>query len=64
MLYLGTDEAVAVLPTQLYQLIGTRGEAWYLLTAGAFVTMILPMVVFLALQRYCVPGIVTGSVKG
>ena len=64
MVYLGTDEAVAVLPTQLYQLIGTRGEAWYLLTAGAFVTMILPMAVFLALQRYFVRGIVTGSLKG
>ncbi|RXR25765.1 carbohydrate ABC transporter permease [Oerskovia turbata] len=45
-------------------LAGTRGNAWHLLTAGAFVSMIVPLVVFLALQRYFVRGLLAGSVKG
>jgi alpha-glucoside transport system permease protein len=34
------------------------------LTAAAFITMILPLLVFLALQRYFIRGILAGSVKG
>ncbi len=64
LVYLGTNEEVAVLPARLNELVGTKGEAWHLLTAGAFVTMIVPLTVFLLLQRYFVRGIVTGSVKG
>jgi alpha-glucoside transport system permease protein len=64
IVFLGTDPAVAVLPAALYQLIGTRGEAWYILTAGAFVTMVLPLAVFLVLQRAFVRGIVAGSLQG
>jgi alpha-glucoside transport system permease protein len=64
LVFLGTTEDVQVLPTALNELVGTRGEAWHLLTAGAFVTMVVPIVVFLALQRYFVRGIIAGSVKG
>lgn len=64
LVYLGTNEEVAVLPARLNELVGTKGEAWHLLTAGAFVTMVVPVAVFLLLQRYFVRGIVTGSVKG
>jgi alpha-glucoside transport system permease protein len=64
LVYLGTNEEVAVLPARLNELVGTKGEAWHLLTAGAFVTMIVPVAVFLLLQRYFVRGLVTGSVKG
>jgi alpha-glucoside transport system permease protein len=64
LVYLGTNEEVAVLPARLTELVGTKGEAWHLLTAGAFVTMVVPLTVFLLLQRYFVRGIVTGSVKG
>ena len=64
LVYLGTNEQVAVLPARLNELVGTKGEAWHLLTAGAFVTMVVPLAVFLLLQRYFVRGIVTGSVKG
>ena len=64
LLYLGTTDAVSVLPTRLNELVGNRGEAWHLLTAGAFVTMVVPLAVFLALQRFFVRGIVAGSVKG
>ena len=43
---------------------GSRGEAFHLLTAAAFVSMVIPMVVFLSLQRYFVRGLLAGSVKG
>ena len=64
LVYLGTTDAVAVMPARLNELVGTRGEAWHILTAGAFVTMVVPLLVFLGLQRYFVRGIVAGSVKG
>ena len=35
-----------------------------MLTAGAFITMIVPLIVFLSLQRYFVRGLLAGSVKG
>jgi alpha-glucoside transport system permease protein len=64
LIYLGTTEEVSVLSTALNEIVGSRGEAWHLLTAGAFVTMIVPLAVFLGLQRFFVRGIVAGSVKG
>jgi alpha-glucoside transport system permease protein len=64
LVYLGTDSAVATLPARLNELVGTKGESWHLLTAAAFVTMLVPLGVFLALQRSFVRGLTTGSVKG
>ncbi len=43
---------------------GSRGQDWHLLTAGAFVTMAIPLLVFFSLQRYFVRGLLAGSVKG
>jgi len=63
LVFLGPSAEVRVLPTALYQLIGSRGGSWHLLTAGAFITMIVPLVVFLLLQRAFVRGILAGSVK-
>ncbi|BEL07550.1 carbohydrate ABC transporter permease [Actinoplanes sichuanensis] len=56
--------AISPLTVQLSNLSGTRGTAWYLLSAGAFVSIIVPVTVFLLLQRYFVRGLLAGSVKG
>lgn len=53
-----------VATTYLAQLIGSFGEAAHLLTAGAFITMTVPLIVFFSLQRYFVRGLTAGSVKG
>ncbi len=63
LVFLGPGAEVRVLPTALYNLIGSRGGSWHLLTAGAFLTMVVPLLVFLALQRAFVRGILAGSVK-
>ncbi len=51
------------MPTALFNLSAAYGGAWHLLTAGAFLTMVVPLIVFLALQRSFVRGILAGSVK-
>jgi alpha-glucoside transport system permease protein len=48
----------------MVDMVGNKGNEWQLLTAGAFVMMILPLIVFLSLQRYFVRGLLAGSVKG
>ena len=48
----------------LANLAGTRGNAYHLLTAGAFVAIIVPIAVFLSLQRYFVRGLLAGGLKG
>jgi alpha-glucoside transport system permease protein len=64
MVFLGTEPEVAVLTQRLLNMIGTRGQDWHLLTAGAFVSMVLPLLMFFALQRFFVRGLLAGSVKG
>ncbi len=49
---------------KLVELAGTRGQDWHLLTAGAFVAMAVPLVVFFSLQRFFVRGLLAGAVKG
>jgi alpha-glucoside transport system permease protein len=63
LVFLGVSAEQWVMPTALSVLVGNRGEQWHILTAGAFVTMILPLAVFLLLQRAFVRGILAGSVK-
>lgn len=60
----GVGRDTAVLTQRLMNLVGQYGQDWHLLTAGAFVSMILPLVMFFALQHYFVRGLLAGSVKG
>jgi alpha-glucoside transport system permease protein len=62
--FLGGSSDVAVVTIELASIVGSRGEAFHLLTAAAFVSMVIPLIVFLALQRYFVRGLLAGSVKG
>lgn len=64
LVFLGTSRDTAVVTANLARLIGDRGQDWHLLTAGAFVTMIVPLIIFFSLQRYFVRGLTAGSVKG
>jgi alpha-glucoside transport system permease protein len=48
----------------LSDLVGTRGTAWHLLSSGAFIAIIVPLAVFLSLQRYFVRGLLAGGLKG
>ncbi|MFZ0529161.1 MAG: carbohydrate ABC transporter permease [Propionicimonas sp.] len=45
-------------------LAGSFGSKWHLLSAGAFISMFVPLIVFLSLQRYFVRGLLAGGVKG
>ena len=63
LVFLGPGTGVRVMPTALFNLLGAYGGAWHLLTAGAFLTMVVPLAVFLMLQRFFVRGILAGSVK-
>ncbi|MDR0784242.1 MAG: carbohydrate ABC transporter permease [Propionibacteriaceae bacterium] len=62
--FAGNTPDVAPLTARLADMVGSRGSAWHLLSAGAFISMVVPMVVFLALQRFFVRGLLAGSVKG
>lgn len=64
LVFLGLEPRTQVLTVALANLAGNRGEAEHLLPAAAFISMVLPMVVFFSLQRYFVRGLTAGSVKG
>jgi alpha-glucoside transport system permease protein len=64
LVFLGTGRNVWVVSTRLAELVGQRGQDWHVLTAGAFITMIIPLIIFFSLQRYFVRGLTAGSVKG
>lgn len=61
-LFLSADNTTVIV--ELQQLLGTQGQGQELLTAGAFISMIVPMIVFFTLQRYFVRGLTAGAVKG
>lgn len=64
LIFLGGNPELELVTQRMAAISGSRGSEWHLLTAGAFVSMILPLVVFFALQRYFVRGLMAGSVKG
>ena len=55
---------VSPMTVKLVSLVGERGQDWQLLASGAFVSLVIPLIVFLSLQRYFVRGLLAGSVKG
>jgi alpha-glucoside transport system permease protein len=54
----------APLTVALSQLLGQQGQNWNLVTAGGFFSMVVPILVFLGLQRFFVRGLTAGAVKG
>ncbi|MEM9268957.1 MAG: carbohydrate ABC transporter permease, partial [Pseudomonadota bacterium] len=61
--FLGNNEDQLVMTGRLRELLGSRGANWEILTASAFVTIVVPLIVFFALQKYLVRGLLAGSVK-
>ncbi len=61
--FLGNSEKTLVLTGRLRELLGSRGDNWEILTSGAFISMIVPLIVFFSLQKYFVRGLLAGSVK-
>ena len=64
LVFLGGNPEFELVTQRMAAIAGSRGSDWHLLTAGAFVSMLLPLTVFIALQRYFVRGLMAGSVKG
>lgn len=64
LIFIGAKPDTQVVTMRLAEIVGSRGNDWHLLTAGAFITMVLPLVVFFSLQRFFVHGLLAGSVKG
>ena len=63
LVFLGKKDNQIVLTSKLRELLGSRGDNWEILTSSAFISIIVPLIVFFTLQRYFVRGLVTGSVK-
>lgn len=64
LIFIGSKPDVQVLTQRIAEMVGSRGNDWHLLTAGAFISMIVPLIVFFSLQRFFVRGLMAGSVKG
>jgi alpha-glucoside transport system permease protein len=64
LVFLGGNPEFELVTQRMAAIAGSRGSDWHLLTAGAFVSMVLPLIVFISLQRYFVRGLMAGSVKG
>ena len=52
-----------VMTRQIVELLGTRGGNWEILATAAFVSIAVPLMVFFAMQKYLVRGLLAGSVK-
>jgi alpha-glucoside transport system permease protein len=64
LVFLGAGDDQLVLTGRLVNLLGSRGGNWEILTAAAFITIVVPLIVFFSLQRFLVRGLLAGSVKG
>ena len=64
LIFSGGTADVAPLTQRLAELVGSRGAEWQRLTASAFVSLVIPLIVFFSLQRYFVRGLLAGASKG
>lgn len=64
LVFSGGGADVAPITQRLAELQGSRGGEWQRLTAGAFVSIVVPLAVFFGLQRYFVRGLLAGGLKG
>jgi len=64
LIYVGGRPSGAPMTVTVSNLVNSLGQNWQLLTAAAFISMSVPLVVFFTLQRYFVRGILAGAVKG
>jgi alpha-glucoside transport system permease protein len=64
LIYLGGTPSVAPMTVTISNLVNSLGGNWQVLTAAAFISMILPLLVFFSLQRFFVQGLLAGSIKG
>ena len=63
LIFLG-DPDLAPITLKVSNLVSSFGQDYELLTAAAFISMIVPLMIFFALQRFFVQGLLAGSVKG
>jgi len=64
LIFSGGTQDVAPITQRLAEMAGTRGQDWERLTAAAFVSIVIPLIVFFSLQRYFVRGLLAGATKG
>jgi alpha-glucoside transport system permease protein len=64
LVFVGGARDVAPMTVTVSNLVSSFGTEWQLLTSAAVITTLLPLVIFFALQRYFVQGILAGSIKG
>ena len=63
LVFLGTSNDQQVLTGNIVNLMGSRGGDWEILSASAFISIAVPLVVFFSMQRFLVRGLLAGSVK-
>lgn len=63
LIFLGGGPDVAPLTVTVSNMVNSRGEGWHVLTAAAFVLMLVPLILFFALQRFFVRGLLAGAIK-
>ena len=61
--FLGNTESQLVMTGVLRELLGSKGGEWEILAASAFLSILVPLIVFFAMQKYLVRGLLAGSVK-
>ncbi len=64
LIYVGGAPQVAPMTVTVSHLVSSLGQNWQLLTAAAFISMVLPLAVFFSLQQFFVRGILAGAIKG